>query len=182
IDVHTASDVGASGEHCLLLMDLRNAWPVSLTCSFCSHGEQLTKTTTIKPGQVVRKVLVIPKIYITNPHKRILSLSPTRNRQFVVSMDNISPGTERSVRELFWFREALLDTLEGVWKMESEQSSVTQGKIDLRHIRINPRMVEALRLPDIGISFHVDGSSLKQAADSVFAIPADEFVTLKTTL
>jgi trafficking protein particle complex subunit 9 len=185
VDSHYSSAVDADDEHCLLLVDLRNAWPSPLKSSFHTRNDSIiglfnkdtASSMTIKPGQVVRQVLTVPKIYIANPYKRIMSLSPSRNRQFVVSTDNISPDTERSIRELFWFREAFLTTLEGSWTTES---GLTTGIIDLRSIRMNLRMVEALRLPDVSLSFHVDEKILEQDTKIDFAVQVDEFVTLNT--
>jgi hypothetical protein len=186
LDLKTVSAATIDNGYCLLLLDLRNAWPAPLSCSFRASGDlistsfhnELSSSMTIKPGQVVRQVLAFPKIYIANPHKRIKSMSPSRNRQFVVSTDHISPDTERSIRELFWFREALLAALEGSWTKESNGTTKIHGTIDLRSIRINSRMVEALRLPDVSLSFQADGNGLKQISKSIFQVQVDEFVTI----
>jgi trafficking protein particle complex subunit 9 len=178
-------------EYCLLLIDIRNSWPSRMSCSIKlrqdrkgQNGPNLSSPSnvTMKPGQVIRQVLQIPKIYISNPHKTILSMSPSRNRQFVVSTDRIRPDMERSIREVFWFRQALLDLLEGSWTTENDGGYQRSGMIDLRSVRMHHRMVEILRMPDMSLTFDLDGNTVKHTGRPGFEVSVDDFAILKTTL
>lgn len=176
-------------EQCLVLVDLRNAWPSPLTASLqltspleSSADHSLSNSVVIKPGQIVRQILAVPKIYISNPHQRIMPISASRNRQFVVSTDRISPELERSIREVFWFREALLKCISGSWKFSDDETDRGRGMIDLRNIRFHPRMIEALRLPDLDVQFSLESTSATRLGKSKFQVQVNEFCKLKITL
>jgi hypothetical protein len=179
--------------YCILLFDLRNSWPSPLHFQIQANHKQ-EETSTIKwpgqlsetsdlinSGQTVRQILVIPRMYIANPHAQITPISPARQRQFVVSSDNISPEHERSLREMFWFRERLLGYLTGSWTLKSKTGERV-GNIDLRTIRFNTRMVDVLRLPDITVSYTILGDTVRRIAKQRFEMGIDTFVLLRTTL
>lgn len=165
-------------EHCLVLLDLRNAWPSPLTVSIkvCDSltgsrasssssgageskseaGEGWKRAYTvhevIHPGHIARLVLLLPKIHIANPHAPIPLLTQNQ-RQFVVSTDTVfSAEAEMVTREQFWFREELLKYIHGSWK---EEGSARQGTVDLRGVRLSPRTVGMLRLQDVDVSLSV---------------------------
>jgi trafficking protein particle complex subunit 9 len=192
-------------ERCLLLIDLRNAWPSPLNCSLYIRPPPSTLSSTtiatstctvsLKPGQVIRQALPIPKIYLPHPHTRIPSLSPSRrSRQFVISTDRISPDAERSIRETFWFREALLSMLSGSWtaaadvddnaddRLPGAKKNRTAGSIDFRTIRVHPRMVDVLRLPDLSVALSLLGDAVSPILTNAFSVPVDGFVTLRASL
>jgi hypothetical protein len=192
--LHYTRTEGHRDEYCLLLLDLRNSWPNPLSISLQARpmpntenrsdhpwSKAYTINEVIQPGHVNRVVLIIPKIYVTEPWALIPSLDPANQRQFVVSASKISPDIERSNREAFWYRNALLEHVRGTWK---EGSNGRHGEIELRSIRFSPRMVEAVRLDDIGIEtsltadYGTDG--VQQIGRAKFMTPVDEFVTLKT--
>jgi hypothetical protein len=182
-------------EHCLLLLDLRNSWPSPLNTNIQvrpvssdkDDADPIDSTTLftsvdqIQPGQISRQILLIPKIYIAEPHRRIKPLSPAHQRQFVVSTDRISPETELLSRECFWFREALLSHLTGSWSLEGVPAKRT-GSIDLRAVRLSARMLDNLRLPDVGINLSAHGSNVKQLGNTRFSAAADSFLAVRTRL
>lgn len=190
-------------EYCMLLLDLRNSWPNPLSLTLESRRptnnnsqddsidpwkDAFSVTEIIQPGHVSRIVLILPKIYLHAPHAAVPSLNPANQRQFVVSTSKISPETERASREAFWYRQELLTMIRGTW---TETGNGRHGALELRGIRLSPRMVDAIKLDDLVISMtmvadHEDEEdetpSIQQLGHSRFSVPIDTFVTLRTTL
>ncbi|KAF2845370.1 hypercellular protein-like protein HypA [Plenodomus tracheiphilus IPT5] len=187
-------------EHCMLLLDLRNSWPNPLSISLQSrHSSQAADgqddswdeahivNETIQPGHVNRVVIVLPKIYCKAPHAGVPSLNPANQRQFVVSTSKISPETERASREAFWYRHELLQLVRGSWH---EDGNGRHGELELRGIRLSPRMVEAIKLEDLAIETSVVsdyptegvGGAVHQLARTKFQVHVDEFLTVRTTI
>lgn len=184
----------SGADHCLAVLDLRNAWPNSLSVGFqvteqprgISDGLQAdvnspsTVTGKLQPGQLSRFVLVLPRIFLDNPYKAIPALNAGFRRQFVVSANKLTFEAEGASREAFWFREELLKRISGWWK---EESTSREGRIDLRSIRLNPRMVDAIRLEEVEVMFSL--SSLDDKANEVtqsrrlkFIARTNDFLTL----
>ncbi|KAF2633364.1 Trs120-domain-containing protein [Macroventuria anomochaeta] len=193
--------LGHGDEYCLLLLDLRNSWPNPLTTTLQVRpppslpadnnysddwDNAYTVTEVIQPGHVHRIAIVLPRIYIADPHAAVPSLNPASQRQFVVSTSNTSPETERASREAFWYRHSLLQFVRGAWK----EGSGRHGDIELRSIRFSSRMVEAIKLDDLEIEaslssdFAKGGESesgqMKQLGRRKFSVRVDSFLTLKT--
>ncbi|KAJ6151102.1 hypothetical protein N7470_007696 [Penicillium chermesinum] len=187
---------GAYGpDHCVVLLDLRNAWPSPLSVWLCVGEDSLSAQQGesgkysvdghLQPGQVSRFVLVIPRIYLDNPHAAIPVVNTGTRRQFVVSAHKLSYEAEGASREAFWFREELLKRIVGGW---SEPSTGREGSIDLRNIRLNARMVEAMRLEDTEISFSLaspfatsnpeSAAAVTQIGRYRFRAKTDELLTL----
>ncbi|KAJ9200542.1 hypothetical protein DTO164E3_4117 [Paecilomyces variotii] len=189
-----------ASEHCLLLLDLRNAWPEPISVSLYSseepdrvptdsNGDQAVVTGNLQPGQTSRFVLVIPRIFLDDPHASIPVLDTGLKRQFVVSANKLSFEAEAASREAFWYREDLLKRIFGLWR---EENSGRQGEIEFRNIRLSPRMVDAMRMEDVDISFSLspinvgsgDGEQGGQANAIVrvghakYAVRTDDFLTL----
>ena len=195
---HMSIENGNSGTYCILLLDLRNAWPNPLHITInvrepkasTSGVEDETKDYTVQDvvyaGNVARLVLPLPRIYIQHPHAQIPALSRESQRQFVVSSSTVSPEQERASREAFWYREELLNRLSGSW---SEEGTKRRGDINLRAIRLVPTMVDTLRLGDIDISYvvlsHPDdiaSNTVRQQGPGRYEIQTQSFVTLRTKL
>ncbi|KAF2471435.1 Trs120-domain-containing protein [Lindgomyces ingoldianus] len=189
---------GFGDEYCMLLLDLRNSWPNPLSISLQvraipteedqsdgSWSKAYTVNEVIQPGHVNRLVLVLPKIYLTDPYAAVPSLNPANQRQFVVSASTISPEAERASREAFWFRTELLKRIRGTWK---EESNGRHGDIELRSIRFTPRMVEAMKLDDVMIETKIvpdspgQGGEVRQIGQSKFEVCVDDFLTLRTKI
>jgi trafficking protein particle complex subunit 9 len=192
---------GDAGEYCLMLLDLRNAWPkpLEVTLGILSNPPKteenaFSTTQTLQPGNTTRIILPLPRIYLQNPHAAIPTLNAANIRQYVVSHTVIDPELERANRAAFWYREAILSLIRGSWREEdlapSASSNLKQpsptdprsGAIELRGIRLNPRMVEALRVEEVGITLSLTGPSVSQAGHSRFHAPTDEFHSLHATI
>jgi hypothetical protein len=187
---------GQGHEYCMLLLDLRNSWPNPLSISLQvrpiptsdedseeSWSKAYTVNEVIQPGHVNRIVIILPKIYLQNPYAAVPSLNPANQRQFVVSASKISPEVECASREAFWYRYEILKLIRGTWK---EESNGRHGDIELRGIRLSPRMVEAVKLEDVMLETNLasDNSSggVLQVGKSKFEAPVDEFLTLRTKI
>lgn len=191
--------LGSHGDdHCLLFLDIRNAWPKPLSVSVQvreslgkdqSPGDAWKRAYTVhevlQPGHTSRLVLLLPRIYISNPYAPIPSLDPSQKRQYVVSASKISPETERSNRSTFWYRSEILKHIRGSWV---DESSGRKGDIELRGLRLSTRMVDAVKLEDLSIAMSISYSTdstappVRQTGRSTFSVPVDTFLTLTTTL
>jgi trafficking protein particle complex subunit 9 len=189
--------LGSHGhDHCLLLLDLRNVWPFPLSISVQvreSHNASSMSPTdpwrraytvheSIQPGHVSRAVLLIPRVYVLDPHKPIPVIG--NQRQFVVSASKLSVEAEQANREAFWYREEVLKHVRGTWR---EDSTGREGTIDLRRgIRLNAKMIEALRIDDIEIALSIQPSvpsatlppPMQQEGRSRFTLQNNCFATL----
>jgi hypothetical protein len=182
-------------DYSLLSLDFRNAWPAPLhlrlefgysdphTLHILEDFDTSVAVSTkldydIIPGSTQRVLLVIPRLWISDPHRQIPNLDGAKPRQFVVSAGNVSAEAERTSREAWWFREYLLKCFRASWWSGTEGSG-RSGIVELRGIRLLPRMVEALRLPSVEISLDVANRS--KDGDAV-EVEAHEFFEVKVKL
>ncbi len=165
-----------SENYCLLVLDLRNAWPCSLQIQL-RVANSGTIDEEILPGITSRIMFPIQRIYIEDPAATIPVLDPSRQRQFVVSTSRLSADTERASREAFWYREAVLKMLEGSWVTKSGPHR--EGNIELRGIRLNPRMIEAVKIDEIGIEVSIAGST---PHNSKYQLITDVFSEVKVKI
>jgi trafficking protein particle complex subunit 9 len=188
--------LGSHGDdHCLLLLDLRNVWPFPLSISVQVRESPNGSTSptdpwrraytvheTLQPGHVSRAVLLIPRFYVSNPHEPTPLIG--NQRQFVVSASKLSVEAEQANREAFWYREELLKHVRGSWR---EDSTGRDGTIDLRRgIRLNARMIDALRIENVEISLSINTSTGSETQSSPalqdgrsrFALKTNTFATL----
>ncbi|MCJ1353500.1 MAG: hypothetical protein MMC33_003486 [Icmadophila ericetorum] len=200
--------LGAQGDdHCLLLLDFHNSWPTPLRLSV-QVRENLSKEPAnpddhwkraytvyeiIQPGHTTRTVLLIPRLSVQNPYASIPSLNPANKRQYVVSSSKVSPEAELASREAFWYREEILKYLRATWE---EESTGRKGDIELRNLRLSARMIDAIKLEEIGIEMTLspafpeeegEGSPstetetvVTQTGRSKFLVPQETFLFLKT--
>ncbi|KAI0133128.1 Trs120-domain-containing protein [Hypoxylon sp. NC0597] len=148
-------------KHCLLLLDLRNAWPSDMqVCLKADDGIMVQEH--ILPGNTNRVIFPVPRVYIDDPHASIPALNPSRQRQFVVSSSKITPEIERGNREAFWYREKILEKLSGSWKTLS--GPAREGSIELRGLRLAPRMIEAIKIDEVGIDISVEDPQAEEDA------------------
>ena len=182
-------------DHYLLLLDLRNVWPFPLSISVQVRGSSNASSSptdpwrhaytvheSLQPGHVSRVVLLVPRVYVSDPHAAIPLIS--HQRQFVVSTSKLSVEAEAANREAFWYREELLKYIRGSWY---EESTGREGIIDLRRgIRLNAKMIEVLKIEDIELSLSVhpsmpsgnQRSQITQEGRSRFTCPTNSFATL----
>ncbi|KAI5924337.1 transport protein Trs120 or TRAPPC9 TRAPP II complex subunit-domain-containing protein [Camillea tinctor] len=172
----------SSDEYCLLLMDLRNAWPSDIKVRL--EGERGTAIEEhILPGNTNRVLFPVPRIYLEDPHASVPALNPSRQRQFVVSRGNITPDIERANREAFWYREKILQTLSGTWTTLS--GPARQGSIELRSIRLTARMIDVIKIDEVGIDVSVENWQPDTEAEGKAPAPkdgsvyVDEFVQIR---
>ena len=173
---HNPEESLKEDEYCLLMLDLRNSWPGHMMVQLEVEGGA-TIEEPILPGHTSRVVLPLKRIYLEDPHAFIPALNPSRQRQFVVST-KISPEAERANREAFWFRERILDSVRGTWRSVSGARGCREGQIELRSMRLTGRMIEALRVDDVGIEITVeqpDGDT--NGKDNIIVV--DEFAQLR---
>lgn len=178
---HEMKGLPEPDKYCLVVMDLRNAWPSHMEVRMEADNGFVVEEH-ILPGNTNRVVFPIPRIYLEDPHASIPALNPSRKRQFVVSTYKITPDTERANREAFWFRERILESLHGTWKTLTGPK--TEGSIELRSLRLTPRMIEAVKIDEIGIELNV--ADLKNRSpppaadgDGTCTIFVDEFAEVR---
>lgn len=155
-------------QYCLIMVDLRNSWPHALKVSLSAdnHFDEdanepsgkdklFTISNIIAAGHSSRLFLPIKRIYIENPQRTIPSFS-SNPRQYVVSMQKTSAMQERLSREAFWYRQEILKRLSGTWE---ELGTDRHGIVELRNFRLTPRMVEVVRIDDIGIDIGIKAAT-----------------------
>ncbi|CAM1508070.1 Fc.00g049180.m01.CDS01 [Cosmosporella sp. VM-42] len=168
------SNVAAKpNDYCLLSVDLRNAWPSQMAIHLESD-DGVAVEDDILPGNTTRVVLPVKRVYLEDPHATIPTLNPSRNRQFVVSTSKISPEMERANREAFWYREKILDCLKATWRTTSAPKR--NGTIELRNIRLTSRMIEAIKVDEVGIDISVEDVNNCDSTEKVAYV--DEFMRL----
>ncbi|KAM5473108.1 hypothetical protein MauCBS54593_002822 [Microsporum audouinii] len=196
-------------DYCLLLIDLRNSWPNPISASLkaiestegASDELEANNSTphlqevsdVLQPGHLSRFALAIPRIYLEDPHQKIPALNAANRRQFVVSANKLSYEAETAKREAFWLREKMFERLQGTWK---DEITGREGVIDFRAIVLNSRMINALRVDDLEVSFKLlplkgtdenkyygsRSPTIIQTGQSKFSIPTDTFFNLQTTI
>lgn len=173
------SGTATGEEYCLLVLDLRNAWPSQLHVHLeLEKGQEIDED--ILPGNTSRIVVPTRRVFLEHPHASIPTLDPARQRQFVVSTGKISADSERATREAFWYREEILKTLQGTWETISGQRR--RGSIELRGIRLGPRMIDAIKIEDVGIELSVDGSRITTTSEHKYQAFVDHFVHVKARI
>ena len=171
-------------DYCLLLMDLRNAWPSHMGVHL-DIGDGLAIDEQILPGNTSRVIVPVKRIYLKDPHASIPTLNPSRQRQFVVSTSKITPDMERTSREAFWYRERVLESLKGTWK--TLLGPARSGEVELRAIRLTGRMMEAVKVDPVSIDISVtslDGANGEAhfKPGTISKIFVDEFVQIKARI
>lgn len=159
-------------DYCLLMMDMRNVWPSQMVARL-EDEDGLVAEESILPGNTNRVLMPIKKVFLENPHASIPSLNPAQDRQFVVSSTKISPEMERSSREAFWYREKVLERIKATWVTTGPGKR--SGSLELRSLRFTPRMVEGVKVDEVGIEMSLVGSSESMAV-------VDDFVQLNVRI
>ncbi|CAK7224360.1 hypothetical protein SCUCBS95973_005490 [Sporothrix curviconia] len=183
----TPAEPLTNDKYCLLLLDLRNAWPSQMRVELGAE-EGMMVSEHILPGNTSRVIVPLKRIYLEDAHAAIPSLNPARQRQFVVSTGKISPDTERTNREAFWYREKILDALQGTWTTATsptggfgDSSAHRHGSVELRSIRLTSRMIEAIKIDEVGIDVAIEGRDDAAAAlaRSTRVVHVDDYVQLR---
>jgi trafficking protein particle complex subunit 9 len=192
-----------ASQYCMLSIDLRNVWPQPLTIELSARkpspapaedyqwDDPYSIIETLQPGHVSRALLLVPRVFVQDPHAPIPNLET--QKQFVVSTSKLTAEQEATSRESFWYREELLKSLRGTWR---DETTGRHGDIDLRKgIRLSPRMVDALKKDHVQIDYALrprrqaedTGESLEpgtvwQIGRSHFAVQTESFATLFVTI
>jgi hypothetical protein len=162
-------------DYCLLLLDIRNAWPSQLHVHL-DIPEEGAIEEEVSPGNTSRIIFPVPRIFLDDPHAGIPALDPSRQRQFVVSTGRVSADSERASREAFWYREEILKLLHGSW--HTKTGPYRRGEIELRGIRLSQRMIEAIKIDEVGIDLMINGATSKSRHE----IFTDGFAELKARI
>ena len=184
----------------LLLLDLRNAWPDPLTVKLQigqDDGDNTSQTTgenatldnswtstytideILHPGHTTRMIMPVPCIFLPNPQQPIPSLNPATKRQFVVSAGKGNPEIERTMRENFWYKEEILKRIRASW----HDTQGHTGAVELRAIRLTPKMIEAIKVEDVGISNTVTSDeSFRQVGRYKFEVLTDSYISVFTRI
>ncbi|GAM86133.1 hypothetical protein ANO11243_041440 [Dothideomycetidae sp. 11243] len=182
-------------ETCLLVFDVRNAWPHPIQVDLevekamtpmKGTGKYDVQSKTILSNQSARFALPIYRLFVGAPHAQVPWITAQSRRQFVVSTTGETPSQQRNLRELFWYREELLKHLQGSWR---EASTGRYGAIDLRVINLNHQHLEALRLDILDIQCNIkalndneDKTLTKRVGRSSFEVEPRQFLTFQINL
>ena len=125
------------------------------------------------------KKFLLPEDHIARP---IPTLS---DRQFVVDKSGLSSAAARAQRELFWYREALLETVRARWREVG--SSGRAGELSLRQQRLTYPMLECLRTETarVGMSLWLrEDEEWRELPrrDGKFMPPPNEFVYVRAEI
>jgi len=175
IDENEKRDAITSNEYCLLLVDLRNAWPSNLHVHLDINNKGKVDEE-ILPGNTSRIVYPIRRIFLESPSAAIPALDPSRQRQFVVSTGGVSADAERVTREAFWYREEILKIMKATWSTRSGPHR--RGDIELRGIRLIPRVIDAIKIDDVGIDISIDTKTMTESL-TAYKIHTDRFSEIK---
>lgn len=151
------------------LSSKRTASPSALNPDSESSSD-LVVTRLVPPGATERLVLPIQRQTLSDDERPI----PTpEGRQYVVEKSKMTPDQMKRQRELFWYREKLLDLIDISWR---EPSSLRRGRLSLRDQPINPAHLDALRRDQLSISLEV------QPRDGKASFTAMDFVDLRINI
>ncbi|ODQ68431.1 Trs120-domain-containing protein [Nadsonia fulvescens var. elongata DSM 6958] len=169
-------------EFCLMTIDLRNCWTCPMEVSLvtqidnqdsCASG--YTITAVINPSCTSRFLIPIKRIHLSSHTLRQL-IPSLSGRQFVVN-NVVNNEQDRSMRELFWYREELFKNLRGTWheipesrfdirnnnqNSNSRKSTVDvskygrTGEVELRGIRLTPDMIKVLQVSPIDVVVRIE--------------------------
>lgn len=135
-----------------------------------SPSSELVVTRLVPPGATERLVLPIPRQTLVDDDKPI----PTpEGRQYVVEKSKLTPEQVKRQREMFWYREKLLDLIDVSWR---EPSSLRSGKLSLRDQYMSPAHLAALRKDQLSVSIDV------QSRDGKSSFTVMDFVDLRISI
>ncbi|KIR54356.1 hypothetical protein I315_02836 [Cryptococcus gattii Ru294] len=138
--------------HCLVGLSVANVYGVPFEVCLSSKGTKPENGNVecrrlIPPGATERLIVPIPRKSIPQDilSQSIPSLS---ERQYVVDKEKKSASRIALERELFWYREALLDMLDLIW---TEPGSQRHGSLILRNQILTPSLLQVFRADAIDV-------------------------------
>ena len=142
-------------EKFLLVLDFHNAWPRPITISLqakqgkkSSNDQSHETSTSVQPGHSTRLMVPMPRVTIKHCYSPIPAINPANKRQFVLNSSKVSAEVENLGREVFWYREEVLGRLRATWR---EQELDRFGEINLRTMRLTPRMLDLMKLDAVEV-------------------------------
>lgn len=175
-------------DYCLIVIDLRNSWNEKLSSElsyYLSEEHKFSVEESISPGETVRFLLPVKRIS-TKEANLTRPIPSLRNKQYIKNY-SISEEDDMIMRQLFWLRENILDNTAGTWKtVQNNSSKQRKGVIDLRNIRLTPKMANIFIYDKIHIHHLLLNDDepevpLKRSG-SQFKLQTDEFYTLRTII
>lgn len=171
-------------DRCFLLLDFFNAWPKPLRVSLEANESEAPNDwdkayevqAILQPGNSTRLLMIVPKVALQDPHAPIPIINPANRRQFVLSMNKVSAEIEQIERKAYWYKEIILKNLRATWS----EVGGSFGQINLRTMRISPRMIELLKPDVVGIDILVinEDGAVQELNLSHYSVSIDVFVTV----
>ncbi|KAG5518642.1 hypothetical protein PMAC_002611 [Pneumocystis sp. 'macacae'] len=156
-------------EYCLALLDFRNIWPKPLSV----YDKPFKIEKIICPGETDRFVLPLKRIFISLEDSR-KPISTFSSRQFIASSIKTDSDTQDyQQRKTYWLREALFKVISGTW---THPGTDRKGFIELRGLRMTPKMVYCLKVEDISVTLEVSGN-VRKIQRFTWLVKLCEFVT-----
>jgi hypothetical protein len=93
------------------------------------------------------------------------------DRQFVVSKVPVTDEEMALERELFWYREKLLDSLKLTWR---EVGSLRRGDVSLRRLRLTKSMLDVLRADRVEVDLELVGGRRRRREHAAAVLPSLE--------
>lgn len=138
--------------HCLVGLSVANVYGVPFEVCLSRKGkraesEDIECRRLIPPGATERLIVPIPRKSI--PQDTLSQPIPSfSERQYVVDKEKKSASRIALERELFWYREALLDMLDLTW---TEPGSQRHGSLILRNQILTPSLLQVFRADAVDI-------------------------------
>ncbi|KAK9469973.1 TRAPP II complex [Dipodascopsis tothii] len=203
-------------DYCLMLLDLRNSWPNALSVEIRTYAEPAADDAdlgavrqplfvardVIEPGHTNRLLVPVRRVGDIDADREIPRLRPpkqyirpasVRGRQDSLVDGalgaSLSSGGAEVQRQIFWYRERLLASLDGTWTehFNSGSSVSAQGRdvrrtgdIELRALRITAQMVDIMRVEPVRLGLAVVGGT--QTGRAHWTVPRDAFVAVAVTV
>lgn len=173
-------------QYCLLVLDVRNLWKEKLALKISNEVQKgISFVVNEKIESTKTSRLLIPLRRICADDADVSRPIPSLRKKQYVKNYSISAEEDEQNRKNFWIRSFLLLCLEGTW-LTVTRSSPRSGSIDLRAIRLDSRMVNALVYDNILIQhsiWSVEGEpELIDKKENEYNLEKEKFYTLKTKI
>ncbi|WVR06234.1 hypothetical protein IAU60_003264 [Kwoniella sp. DSM 27419] len=156
-------------DHCLLSLDVRNVYGVPFEVTLRRKSDVGTEDTAVTcsrlvpPGATERMILPLSRLVI--PQEVLSRPIPTLSeRQYVVDKTKKSASTVQKERELFWYREKLLESISLAWV---EPGSLRSGQFTLRDQYFPSTLLDILRKDAIDVRVSLPAEGPVRAMDFV---------------
>ncbi|KZT26443.1 hypothetical protein NEOLEDRAFT_1062821 [Neolentinus lepideus HHB14362 ss-1] len=170
---------------CLFSVDVRNTYGLPFEVTFDREQEGAPResvTSLVPPGSTTR--IVIPLKKFSLPAEQISQPIPTlSDRQFVIDKARLSNEEQTMQRELFWYREEVLQCIRGRWR---EAGGTRSGELSLRKQRMTLPMLQAVRTETARVQMSLLSLNTSNSGIShqgrIYLPEANEFLYLRTSV